>query len=59
MYGFMAVAHFVIFRMALGTKLEPTPVKFWFMLQIAMIFGFLTSYLVNGWLLRSGWKEWM
>jgi nitrogen regulatory protein PII len=29
------------------------------MMQIAMIFGFLTSYPVNWWLLRKGWKETM
>lgn len=27
------------------------------MMQIAMSFGFLTSYPVNWWLLRSGLKE--
>jgi hypothetical protein len=57
MYGFMAIAHFVIFPKALGTKLEPTSAEFWFMMQIAMICGFLTSYPVNWWLLRVGIKE--
>ena len=57
MYGFMAFAYFVIFRMGFGVKLEPVLVEFWFMMQIAMIFGFLTAYPVNWWLLRSGVKE--
>jgi branched-subunit amino acid transport protein len=57
MYGFMAVANFVIFQAALGTKLETDTVEFWFMMQIAMMFGFATSYPVNWWLIRSGLKE--
>jgi Domain of unknown function (DUF4396) len=43
--------------MALGTKLEPTVVEFWFTMQIAMICGFLTSYPFNWRLLRRGLKE--
>jgi hypothetical protein len=57
MYGFMAVAHFLIFQRAFGVKLEPASVEFWFMMQIAMVCGFLTSYPVNWWLLRRGLKE--
>ena len=57
MYGFMAIAHFVIFQTAFGAKLEPTSPEFWFMMQIAMICGFVTSYPVNWWLIRSGIKE--
>jgi len=57
MYGFMTIAHFVIFRIGFGTKLEPTSPEFWFMMQIAMICGFVTSYPVNWWLIRSGIKE--
>ncbi len=53
MYGWMAVAVFLIF----GHELEKTDPVFWFMMQIAMLFGFLTSYPVNWWLLRSGLKE--
>ncbi|WP_226628049.1 DUF4396 domain-containing protein [Alloyangia pacifica] len=57
MYGFMAVAHFWIFKHVLGVKLEvPTP-EFWFMMQIAMLCGFATSYPVNWWLIRKGVKE--
>ncbi len=53
MYGWMAVALFVIFDPAPG-KLSPV---FWFMMQLAMIAGFLTSYPVNWWLIRRGIKE--
>lgn len=57
MYGFMAIAHFVIFQMVFGTRLKPTSPEFWFMMQVAMIFGFLTSYPVNWWLITRGIKE--
>lgn len=40
MYGFMAFAYFVIFRIVIGTKLAANMVEFWFMMQIAMLFGF-------------------
>jgi len=57
MYGFMAFAHFFVFGELLGEKLRTSTVEFWFMMQIAMIFGFLTSYPVNWWLIRKGVKE--
>lgn len=57
MYGFMAIAHFWIFASILDVKLEVNSVEFWFMMQIAMIFGFITSYPVNWWLIRKGIKE--
>lgn len=53
MYGWMAVATFAIFGHPLS-KLGPV---FWFMMQVAMCAGFVTSYPVNGWLLRTGVKE--
>jgi len=57
MYGFMAVAQFWLFRHVLGTRLEVPTSEFWFMMQLAMIAGFLTSYPVNWWLLKRGIKE--
>jgi len=57
MYGFMAIAHFWIFRRVLGVELSVNSVEFWFMMQIAMLCGFVTSYPVNWWLLRAGLKE--
>jgi hypothetical protein len=53
MYGWMAITTFVIF----GHEIEKTNPVFWFMMQIAMLAGFLTSYPVNWWLLRAGIKE--
>ncbi len=57
MYGFMAVAHFWIFEHLLQHKLETNTFEFWFMMQIAMLFGFASSYPVNWWLIRIGVKE--
>lgn len=53
MYGWMAIATFLIFR----HEIPKTTAVFWFMMQIAMWLGFLTSYPVNWWLIRSGVKE--
>lgn len=57
MYGFMAIAHFWIFGALLGVKLTAAMPEFWFMMQIAMLCGFATSYPVNLWLIKIGWKE--
>ena len=39
------------------TKLETNMAEFWFMMQIAMVCGFVTSYPVNWWLIRTGLKK--
>ncbi len=57
MYGFMAFAYFFLFGHLLEIKLTADTVEFWFMMQIAMLAGLLTSYPVNWWLLRAGIKE--
>lgn len=57
MYGFMAFAYFYLFAVVLGQKLNVASVEFWFMMQIAMLVGFVTSYPVNWWLIRRGIKE--
>ncbi|WOI58229.1 DUF4396 domain-containing protein [Palleronia sp. LCG004] len=57
MYGFMAVAHFWIFGHLLGIRLEVPTVEFWFMMQLAMLCGFVTAYPVNWWLITIGVKE--
>ena len=57
MYGFMAFAHFWIFARVLDLPLEATTPEFWFMMQIAMMAGFVTAYPVNWMLIRSGIKE--
>jgi hypothetical protein len=53
MYGWMAVATFAVF----GRELDKRGPVFWFMMQVAMLAGFLTAYSVNWWLVRSGIKE--
>jgi hypothetical protein len=53
MYGWMATTMFLIF----GHDIEKSSPAFWFMMQIAMILGFLTSYPINWWLLKKGIKE--
>jgi hypothetical protein len=53
MYGWMAIAVFVIFR----HEIPKTDPIFWFIMQIPILAGFLTSYPVNWWLLRAGIKE--
>ena len=53
MYGWMALVTFVLF----GHELPKTTPVFWFMMQLAMLAGFLTSYPVNWWLVRKGIKE--
>jgi uncharacterized membrane protein YsdA (DUF1294 family) len=57
MYGFMATAHFYLFRRLLGIDLTVDTPEFWFMMQIAMLCGFATAYPVNWWLIRKGFKE--
>lgn len=53
MYGWMAIATFLIF----GHELKANDPVFWFMMQLAMVLGFLTAYPVNWWLIKSGVKE--
>ncbi len=53
MYGWMAIATFLIF----GHELAKTDPVFWFMMQIAMVLGFLVAWPVNAWLIASGIKE--
>lgn len=52
MFAFMAVAHHLF-----HPALEPDRVEYWFLMQIAMIIGFATSFPANWWLIRRGWKE--
>lgn len=35
----------------------PTEPSYWFLMQIAMMAGFLTTVPVNAWLIRAGIKE--
>lgn len=54
LFAWMALTFFVFFR---RPHLNPTEPGYWFMMQIGMILGFFTSYPVNWWLIKSGWKE--
>ncbi|MBP1948622.1 DUF4396 domain-containing protein [Virgibacillus litoralis] len=53
MFGWMAIVHFVLF----AQPPKPNEASYWFMMQIAMILGFLTSYPANWILVRKGIKE--
>jgi hypothetical protein len=53
MYGWMALVIFVIFH----HDFPKSDVRFWFLMQLAMLVGFCTSYPVNWWLLRTCRKE--
>jgi uncharacterized protein DUF4396 len=55
MYGWMAIAVFLIFK----HEIPKTDPIFWLMMQVAMLWGFITSYPVNWWLLRKRIKELM
>jgi hypothetical protein len=57
MYGFMGFAQFYLFRTLIGTRLEVNTPEFWFMMQLAMLCGFVTAYPVNWWLITVGIKE--
>lgn len=57
MYAFMALAIFYLFGVIFRSNLAVNSTEFWFSMQLAMLFGFATSYPVNWWLLRSGLKE--
>jgi hypothetical protein len=53
LFGWMAVSDYVIWD-------PPLPIdssSHWFMMQIGMMLGFVTSWPVNRWLLRQGIKE--
>jgi hypothetical protein len=57
MYGFMAFAQLAWFTPAFGGKAEVNTPEFWFVMQIAMLCGFVTSYPVNWILISVGLKE--
>lgn len=53
LFGWMAVIFFVFFR---NPHLRADHVAYWFLMQLGMILGFLTSYPANRWLIRHGVK---
>jgi|SRR5690348_514512 hypothetical protein len=54
LFGWMAIVQFVFFPI---THLHPDTPVYWFLMQVGMMLGFLTSYPVNAWLLKAGLKE--
>jgi hypothetical protein len=54
MSAWMALTYYVFFP---GPHLHPNQAVFWFMMQIAMVVGYFSSYPANVWLLKKGWKE--
>jgi hypothetical protein len=55
MFAWMALTRFVLFPEP--ARIYPNMAVYWFMMQIAMIIGWATSYPANVWLIRKGWKE--
>ena len=51
LFGWMAIEHYVIWNPPIDSS------SHWFMMQIGMMLGFVTSWPVNRWLLRHGIKE--
>jgi hypothetical protein len=54
MFGWMAIAYFLLFP---HPHLHPNEAVHWFMMQVGMALGFVTSYPANVFLLKKGWKE--
>jgi hypothetical protein len=54
LFGWMAFMQFVLFP---DPHLAPDHAAYWFLMQIGMAIGFLTSYPINVWLIRRGIKE--
>ncbi|RDI45545.1 DUF4396 domain-containing protein [Falsibacillus pallidus] len=55
MFGWMAIVHYLLFT----KPPEPNTAVYWFMMQIAMILGALTSYPANWLLVKKGVKHGM
>ena len=54
LFGWMAIMQLVLFT---DPHLPPDTSSYWFLMQIGMILGFLTTYPVNWWLIRRGVNE--
>jgi Domain of unknown function (DUF4396) len=54
MFGWMAIVYFVLMP---PHRLDPTMAVFWFMMQIGLVLGFVTTYPANWLLVRSGVKS--
>ncbi|MQA74084.1 MAG: DUF4396 domain-containing protein [Solirubrobacterales bacterium] len=54
LFGWMAIMQLVLFT---DPHLPPDTASYWFLMQVGMALGFLTTYPVNIWLIRRGIKE--
>ncbi|HKO27925.1 MAG TPA: DUF4396 domain-containing protein [Solirubrobacteraceae bacterium] len=54
LFGWMALMFFVFFT---HPHLRPDHAAYWFLMQVGMVLGFLTSYPANRWLIRHRIKE--
>ena len=54
LFAWMALTAFVFFP---SPHLRVTGPDYWFMMQIGMILGYATSYPMNRWLIKAGWKQ--
>jgi len=57
MHGFMAAVSLGLFGDGLQKGLDVDSTTYWFMMELAMLCGFATSYPVNWWLISTGIKE--
>lgn len=57
MYGSMALAQLVVLPALASGRAAVLSAQFWWVMQLAMLAGFVTSYPVNWWLIRIGVKE--
>jgi hypothetical protein len=54
LFGWMAIMRLVLF---LSPHLATNTAAFWFLMQVGMLIGFVTTYPVNWWLIRYGIKD--
>jgi hypothetical protein len=54
LFGWMALMFFVFFA---HPQLRQDQAAYWFLMQIGMMLGFVTSYPANAWLIKRGIKE--
>ena len=57
MTGMMLIAS--LGRNAIGGRFSPLTPEFWFVMSMALLFGFLTAYPINWWLVAKGLKHGM
>jgi hypothetical protein len=53
LFGYMALFHLVFW----DPPLDVASPAYWWQMQIGMVLGYFTSWPVNSWLIKRGWKE--